>query len=67
MNAFEQVAVPLLSFLFFSLALYLIVDATRQKPRDQFFRKAGGPWVWIGAFTICGAMGAAKALGGLGA
>ena len=63
MSPYEHAAAAVVALLFFGLAFSLILDATRKQPRNTFLDNAGGPWAWIGAFTICGAMGAAKALG----
>jgi hypothetical protein len=62
MHPLEHAAAALVALLFFGLALSLILDATGRKPKNHL-ENAGGPWAWIGAFTICGALGAAKALG----
>lgn len=63
MHPIEHAAAALVALLFFGLAFSLIVDATGKRPKNTFLDNAGGPWAWVGAFTICGAMGAAKALG----
>ena len=63
MHPLQHLAAAAVALLCFGLALSLILDATRKKPRNTFLDEAGGPWAWVGAFTICGAMGAAKALG----
>ena len=67
MHPLEPFLIAALALLFFGLALSLILDTTQPRRGGSHnvaarLESVGGPWPWIAGFTLCGCMGAARAL-----